>query len=104
MSRAISTTRASPRLPAPPVTPPSIGYEAQTALGLLLAYYGVSCSLTLGLDTSPTFSGSDIVSAPLAFHFSPTAHRLAQSLQWNRMMRVLDGLISLLKRRAASGV
>lgn len=74
------------------------GYEAQAALGFLLAYYGVSCSLTLGLDTSPTFSGSDIVSAPLAFDFSHTSHRLAQSLQWNRMMRVLDGLISLLKR------
>lgn len=73
-------------------------YEAQAALGFLLAYYGVSCAITLGLDASPAFRGDDVIGAPLAFDFSHTYHRLAQSLQWNRLLRVVDGLISLLKR------
>ena len=73
------------------------GWEAQGALAFLLAYYGVACSATIGVETEPIFQGADIVGTPLAFDYSHTNHRAAQSVMWGRIAKVLDGLISALK-------
>ena len=73
------------------------GWEAQGALAFLLAYYGVSCATTIGVETEPIFMGDDIVGTPLAFDYSHTNHRAAQNVMWGRIAKVMDGLISALK-------
>ncbi|MEZ4461807.1 MAG: twin-arginine translocation signal domain-containing protein [bacterium] len=78
--------------------------EAQAALAYLLLRYRVSVSVTLG----PSFSvelrdGKSIndegalLNPPIAFDFSHQGHRSVQALMWQRMYRVADGLIDLLK-------
>lgn len=78
--------------------------EAQAALAFLLLRYRVSCSVTLG----PSFSvelrdgmsiGDEgaLLNPPIAFDFSHQGHRSVQALMWQRMYRVADGLIDLLK-------
>lgn len=72
--------------------------EAQTALGFLLAYHGVSTSVTLGLPTNPYVTADNqITGAPIAFDFSHNAHREVQSLMWCRTAAAVDKLITLLK-------
>ncbi|HEY6879331.1 MAG TPA: hypothetical protein VI299_14995 [Polyangiales bacterium] len=72
--------------------------EAQIALGFLMAYHGVSSSVTLGLPTNPYVTAAgDITGAPLAFDFSHNAHREVQSLMWCRTASLVDKLIDLLK-------
>ena len=72
-------------------------WEARAALGFAMAYFGVSCSVTLGVSFDLASAGSDIISTPLAFDYSHTDHRVAQNLMWNRITKVLDGLVTLLK-------
>jgi hypothetical protein len=72
--------------------------QAQIALGFLMAYHGVSTSITLGFNTEPFVDPSGaIVGAPIAFDFSHNLHRIVQSLMWCRTTAILDTLITLLK-------
>lgn len=71
--------------------------QAQGALALLLAYYGVACSVTLGLQTEPAFADGDIIATPIAFDYSHTNHPHGQNVMWGRVAKVLDGLITALK-------
>lgn len=79
-------------------------FEAQAALAFLLLKYKVSCTVTLG----PSFSvelrdgmsinqDGALLNPPIAFDFSHQGHRSVQALMWQRMFRVADGLIDLLK-------
>ncbi len=73
-------------------------WQQQGALAFSLAYYGMTAASTISLNFSPAFVGDDIVGAPLAFDFSHSAHRPAQSVMWGRVLQVIDGLVNLLKR------
>ena len=73
-------------------------WQQQGALAFLLAFYGLSCANTVSLALNPAFDGDDIIGAPLAFDFSHTLHRAAQNVMWGRVLRVVDGLVRLLKR------
>jgi hypothetical protein len=72
-------------------------WEARAALGFALAYFGVSCSVTVGLDFDPVAVGNSLISTPLAFDYSHNDHRVSQNLMWGRTCRLVDGLITLLK-------
>lgn len=72
-------------------------WEARAALAFALAYFGVSCSITVGLDFDPVAIDNALISTPLAFDYSHTDHRVAQNLMWGRTCRLIDGLITLLK-------
>jgi hypothetical protein len=72
--------------------------QAQLALGFLLAYHGVSSSVTMGFSQDAYVSPSGkIVGSPIAFDFSHNSHRQTQSLMWGRSAGLLDILITLLK-------
>ena len=62
----------------------------------LLARHDISSAITLGPDTSPTFLDS-IYGTPLAFDYSHTDHVVAQHVMWGRILKVVDGLITMLK-------
>jgi hypothetical protein len=72
-------------------------WEARAALAFALAYFGVSCSVTVGLDFDPVAVGNSLIATPLAFDYSHNDHRVAQNLMWGRTSRLIDGLITLLK-------
>lgn len=72
-------------------------WEARAALGFALAYFGVSCSVTVGLDFDPVAVDNSLISTPLAFDYSHNDHRVSQNLMWGRTCRLVDGLITLLK-------
>jgi hypothetical protein len=82
---------------------PGIDYDAfhaQAALGFLLAKYGFSTSVTLGLQDSVLINRTDgfsVDSLPLAFDFSHNHHRGSQNSMWRRLFQVVSGLIDLLK-------
>jgi hypothetical protein len=78
--------------------------EAQAALAFLLLKYRVSSTVTLG----PSFSvqlrdgmwiddPGALLNPPIAFDFSHQGHRSVQGLMWQRMYKIADGLIDLLK-------
>jgi hypothetical protein len=75
--------------------------EAQGAMAFLLLRYGVSCTVTLGLDSLVRFenlgSGRIMSNLPLGFDWSHNAHQGAQNTMWRRILSVVDRLISLLK-------
>jgi hypothetical protein len=80
--------------------------EAQAALAFLLLLFRVSVTVTLGpgfdlvLDRDGDVSGlpdGSMKNTPIAFDFSHQSHRATQALMWDRLYRVADGLISLLK-------
>lgn len=84
--------------------------EAQAALAFLLLRYRVSVTVTLGpsfdvvIDGDPDgythggrLGGDRLLNPPIAFDFSHQGHRSVQALMWDRMYRVADGLIELLK-------
>jgi hypothetical protein len=78
--------------------------EQQAALAYLLIKNRISVTVTLGDSAAPVLppegiSGPEriIDSTPLAFDFSHTNHRDAQSLMWHRLLRVADRLILLLQ-------
>lgn len=72
--------------------------ESQAAVGFLLAYFGVSCSVTIGPSFVPSFlEDGTIVDTPLMFDFSHNDHVTTQNVMWGRMMQMVDGLVTLLK-------
>lgn len=72
--------------------------QAQVVLGFLMAYYGMSTSVTLGHKPDPVLlSDGSIVGTPIAFDFSHNLHRIVQSIMWGRTANLLDQLIDLLK-------
>jgi len=75
--------------------------EAQGAMAFLLLRYGVSCTVTIGLDNLVRFenlgSGRIMSNLPLGFDWSHNAHQGAQNTMWRRILSVMDRLISLLK-------
>ena len=72
--------------------------QAQLALGFLLAYHGLSASVTMGYSQDAYVSPSGaVLGAPIAFDFSHNSHRQAQGLMWGRTVGLLDILITLLK-------
>lgn len=72
-------------------------FEAQAALAFLLVRHQVSCAVTISPSFSPLIQGAALTNPPLAFDFSHTSHPTAQYLMWGRILRVVDGLITLLK-------
>lgn len=82
---------------------PGLDYDAfhsQAALGFLLAKYGFSSAVTLGLQDSVLLNRTDgfsVDSLPLAFDFSHNNHRGSQNTMWRRLFQVAAGLIDLLK-------
>jgi hypothetical protein len=73
--------------------------QAQLGLGFLLAYHGVSTSVTLGFRSDPVITKADgVVTAPIAFDYSHSGHRSAQSVMWGNLAALLDTFISLLKQ------
>lgn len=70
--------------------------ESQAALAWLLVRYRISCAVTLGPNFQPVFL-DQIYGTPLAFDFSHNDHVTAQHVMWGRMLKVIDGLITLLK-------
>jgi hypothetical protein len=72
--------------------------QAQIALGFLMAYHGVSTSITMGYNTEPVVDSDGAISgAPIAFDFSHNLHREVQSMMWCRTASIIDTLITLLK-------
>jgi hypothetical protein len=72
--------------------------QAQVGLGFLMAYYGISASVTIGHKPNPVvLPDGKIVGTPLAFDFSHNLHRVVQSIMWGRTASLLDQLIMLLK-------
>lgn len=101
---AVSPEVADPKLPAEELIRllehlPSFAQdelEAQAALAYLLVRYGITCSVTLGMDNRGVAGLGKMVSPPLAFDFAHSFHRSAQNHCWRRLMKVVDGLIGLL--------
>lgn len=80
--------------------------EAQAALAFLLLKFRVSVTVTLGpgndvvLDREGDVQGlpdGSLTSTPIAFDFSHQSHRATQALMWDRVYKIADGLITLLK-------
>jgi hypothetical protein len=73
--------------------------QAQTCLAFLLAYHGVATSLTFGFRSDPVITEADgVVTTPIAFDYSHSSHRIAQTAMWGHLAAQLDGLIDLLKQ------
>lgn len=73
-------------------------FEAQAALAFLLARHQVSCSIAISPSFNPLLDGG-LKNTPLAFDFSHTNHVLTQYAMWTRILKVADGLITLLKNQ-----
>ncbi len=72
--------------------------QAQLGLGFLLAYHGASTSVTFGFRSDPVITKADgVITAPIAFDYSHSGHRSAQSVMWGNLAALLDSFISLLK-------
>ncbi|MDQ3234331.1 MAG: hypothetical protein M3Q07_21190, partial [Pseudobdellovibrionaceae bacterium] len=82
--------------------------EAQGAMAFLLLRYGVSCSVTIGLDNLVRFenlgSGRIMSNLPLGFDWSHNSHQGAQNTMWRRVLSVMDRLIQLLKTEDHLGI
>jgi hypothetical protein len=73
--------------------------QAQLGLGFLLAYHGVSASITFGFRSDPVITKEGgVITAPIAFDYSHSGHRAAQSVMWGNLAALLDTFISLLKQ------
>lgn len=79
--------------------------HAQAALAFLLLKYGVSVTVTLGPsfdfvydDRKDYLSENSVLNTPLAFDISHQAHRAGQAVIWDRLYKVVDGLMALLKQ------
>jgi hypothetical protein len=74
--------------------------DAQAALAFLLIKYRISVTVTLGPGgqfIGDTGAGLTVQNPPIAFDFSHQGHRATQGFMWDRIYRVADGLIDLLK-------
>jgi hypothetical protein len=77
-------------------------FEAQAALAFLLLKYRVSVTVTLGPGGQFVYDEAGgprgaVYNPPIAFDFSHQGHRATQGFMWDRIYRVADGLIDLLK-------
>jgi hypothetical protein len=87
--------------------------HAQAALAFLLIKHGVSVSITLGpgfdavidddIDLSDGLPPGALKNPPIAFDFSHQGHRSTQAFMWDRVLRVADGLIDLLRGQEYAG-
>ena len=78
--------------------------HAQAIIAYLSITRGISCTVSLGPDSSAAGNGiSDFYNTPIAFDFSHSDHRGTQAMMWNRVMGVADKLIDLLKKREFAG-
>lgn len=84
--------------------------DAQAALAFLLIKYGISVTVTLGPGGQFVFDGDTggglkgaVYNPPIAFDFSHQGHRATQGFMWDRIYRVADGLIDLLKGEEYAG-
>jgi hypothetical protein len=83
--------RALPNLEADPM-------EAQAALSFALLKSRVAFTTTIWpSDRLLIAGGTSLLNPPLAFDFSHSIHRPTQAAVWSRVLRVLDGLITLLR-------
>lgn len=83
--------------------------DAQAALAFLLLKYRVSVSVTLGPSFDFVYGEGEgeaeggglplnsVRNPPLAFDVCHQGHRAGQAVVWNRLYRVIDGLITLLQ-------
>ena len=80
-------------------------FQAQAALGFLLAKHSVSTAITITPGASPVFKGDDnrVVNAPIGFDFSHQDHRGTQNAMWSRVFETADSLIDLLKAQDMDG-
>ena len=83
---------------------PSLGQDpldAQAALAFVLARFGISRSVTFGPSFIPEIdrNRAGVFGTPLAFDYSHTNHLIGQNVMWCRLMRAIDGLITLLKNQ-----
>lgn len=73
-------------------------FQAQAALGFLLAKNRLATAVTMGLAFNPVFEGEKrVVNAPIAFDWSHQDHMGAQNAMWSRVLQTVDGLMDLLK-------
>jgi len=72
-------------------------YLSQIVLSYLLAKFGYSTSICLGVPFSADVDNLD-VNPPLSFDFSHSNHVAAQALMWARVMDGVNKLISLLQQ------
>lgn len=73
--------------------------QAQLGVAFLLAYHGVSTSVTFGFRSDPVITKQDgVLTAPIAFDYSHSTHRAAQSVMWGNLASLLDTFIGLLKQ------
>ncbi|MCU0654935.1 MAG: hypothetical protein MUF64_06495 [Polyangiaceae bacterium] len=89
--------------------------DAQAALAFLLLKQRLSVSVTLGLNFELAYNEAAgglgkgglppgaLFNLPIGFDFSHQSHRAAQALMWNRVFKVVEGLISLLKSEEFAG-
>lgn len=89
--------------------------EAQAALAFLLLKFRVSVSVTIGPRFDLIAHGDEnvleklrrggggglpegtIINPPIAFDFSHQGHRSTQAMMWDRIFKIADGLITLLR-------
>jgi hypothetical protein len=69
--------------------------QAQAALAFLLVKNGLSCAVAMSPSFTPYLQRNP--GPPIAYDFSHTDHKKTQQAMWSRIMRVIDGLIVLLK-------
>jgi hypothetical protein len=82
-------------------------FHAQAALAFLLARYGVACSMTISPSNANMLSreggAQTLINTQLAFDYSHSDHRTAQSIMWSRVLSVIDPLVALLKETDVDG-
>jgi hypothetical protein len=72
--------------------------QSQLGVAFLLAYHGISTSVTFGFRSDPVITKEDgVITAPIAFDYSHSTHRAAQSVMWGNLATLLDTFIGLLK-------
>jgi hypothetical protein len=77
-------------------------WYGQVLLAYLLARYGYTTAVTLGVPFSTDVNNID-VNPPLSFDFSHTNHVAGQAQMWSRVLDGADKLISLLKSTPLTG-
>jgi hypothetical protein len=72
--------------------------QAQAALSFALLKSRVALTTTIWpTDRLLISGGTSLLNPPLAFDFSHSSHRPTQAAVWSRVLRVVDGLITLLR-------
>jgi hypothetical protein len=78
--------------------------QSQLGVAFLLAYHGISTSVTFGFRSDPVITKEDgVLTAPIAFDYSHSTHRATQSVMWGNLASLLDTFIGLLKEHDYMG-